>query len=195
MEIMNSNHSRLTLFACLLSIGALSFPSASAASTSSNSFDPRSVSPLYNVFGSTFGCTVEKSNDTVEVRVTSARSVKKAKRLIRSGRRVRGVAIGSVRLVHRSQSLVNFLAAWQYASNSLASQYFGAFEGATKWVSSPVVPTSRSKCRSVVVSVYSYPQHEATSDEINWANSVAARYPNNVVTDIQTVPSAPVISQ
>lgn len=172
----------------------VSVPSGSA-DTSSNSFDPRSASPFYEVFGSSFGCVVSKSNGTSEVRLTTKRSVKRAKRMIQDGRRVRGVKIGSVRLVHKSQSLLYFLTAWQFASNSLASQSFGAFDGASKWISSPTQPLSRSSCRSVVVSVYSYPGHTASQAELDWANSVVAAFPRNVVADIRTVPSAPGIPQ
>lgn len=165
------------------------------ADVGTNYFMPRSVEPWYGLFGSAFGCVVHRPSGKVEVRVTTRAAERTARRLIANRKKLRGARLSYVRRVDRSQSLVNFLAAWQFASQSLSSQPVIASSGAAEWISSPTVPLSRDRCRTVVVSVYSYPGHEATADELAWANSVAAKYPAIISVDARTVENAPVIPQ
>lgn len=186
---------RLGVLVCLVFALLGVAASSAVADVGSNHFIPRAVQPWYGVFGAGFGCVVHRANGRVEVRVTSRRALGLARNLIESRKRVRGSRLHHVRLVDRSQSLVNFLAAWQFASQSLSSQPVIASSGAAEWISSPTVPLSRDRCRTVVVSVYSYPGHEATADELAWANSVAAKYPAIISVDARTVENAPVIPQ
>lgn len=186
----------LTISVACICAGLMSTSTVLAkADVGTNYFMPRSVQPWYGLVGSGFGCVVHRSNGKVEVRVTTRAAEQTARRLITSGKKQRGARLSYVRRVDRSQSLVNFLAAWQFASQSLASRSTISSGGAAEWISSPTVPLSRNRCRTVVVSVYSYPGHEATADELAWANQVAAKYPAIISVDARTVENAPVIPQ
>lgn len=193
--MFSRNRERFLIITCIC-VGLLSVSAAAAsADVGSNYFMPRSVQPWYGLLGSGFGCAVTRSNGKVEVRVASRASEQTARRLVASRKKYRGTRLSYVRRIDQSQSLVNFLAAWQYASQSLAGQAGFSSAGAAVWISSPTTPFSRDRCRTVLVSVYSYPGHEATPEQLAWANQVAAKYPANIAVDARTLVNAPVIPQ
>lgn len=188
--------SKVFISVLVISAFATVFAPTALADGRTNSFLPRTVEPWYGLFGASFGCIVNRAGNRTEIRVTSKRAVSKAKRMIANKTKVKGARLHYVRRVDPSQSLKNYLAAWVYAASALAGQYGSETTTApAKHVSSPVEPTSTRKCRSVIVGVYSYPDHVATAGDIAWAQQIAAQYPKTIVTDIQTLANRPVFTQ
>jgi hypothetical protein len=186
MVLKTKTYKIVSLFGFILGLAV--FAQQPAYASDWNGFQlTKNERQLYRAVGTDFGCSVPTRRG-VEVRVTSNRAVRRAQQLKKSKVRVDGKRIVGVRVVPRSQSLVNVLSAW--LSVETTRTHPGGY-GAVVSVGSPPLPVKKNRCRTVQIALIGWPDHEVSQAQLLWANDMVKSFPQNVELTIVRADSEP----
>jgi hypothetical protein len=83
-----------------------------------------------------------------------------------------------------------YAAAWAEASTTMPPQY--GLPVATTSIFSESKPPDAKSCRSISLQVFSWPDHNATEAQLQWASQIAQKYPGFASTDIETLAGPPI---